>query len=249
MKYLPIAIITTLISISSVSAAEKGKHLFILSGQSNMVGLNPSISFTPTIEAALGKDNVIIVKDAAGGQPIRRWYKKWDPELGKSETSKTPGDLYDRLMKKVTSAIKDNKLASVTFIWMQGESDAKGNANLYSESLKGLLDQVRTDLGHKNIKFVIGRISDYNNPRRYPQWDMIRAAQVEVADADPCGAWVDTDDLNDGVNKKGKQIKDDLHYSVEGYKTLGKRFAEKAIELIKNSAPQASSHRNRHQLG
>jgi len=34
-------------------------------------------------------------------------------------------------------------------------------------------------------------------------------------------------------NGKGNPIKDDLH-SVEGYRTLGERFAEKAIELITN---------------
>jgi len=42
-----------------------------------------------------------------------------------------------------------------------------------------------------------------------------------------------TDDLNDGKNIKRKEIKDDLHYSVKGYKTLEKRFAEKAIALIR----------------
>jgi hypothetical protein len=43
----------------------------------------------------------------------------------------------------------------------------------------------------------------------------------------------DTDDLNDGKNRGGKDIKNDLHYSAEGYKTLGKRFAESALNLIK----------------
>ena len=45
--------------------------------------------------------------------------------------------------------------------------------------------------------------------------------------------WVDIDDLNEGVNKKGKLVANDLYYSVEGDKTLGKRFTEKAIELVK----------------
>jgi len=33
----------------------------------------------------------------------------------------------------------------------------------------------------------------------------------------------------------------DLHYSVDGYKILGKRFAEKSIELIHNNAQQMSA--------
>ena len=39
--------------------------------------------------------------------------------------------------------------------------------------------------------------------------------------------------------KEGKEVKNDLHYSVDGYKTLGKRFSEKAIELIKNRPNKA----------
>ena len=44
MKYLFIAILVVLVSVSSINAAEKPKHLFILSGQSNMAGLDPTIS-------------------------------------------------------------------------------------------------------------------------------------------------------------------------------------------------------------
>ena len=77
MKYLCIVTLIALVSVSSVNAAGNKKHLFILSGQSNMERLDPNISFTPTVEAAFGKNNVIVVKDAMGAQPIRRWYKKW----------------------------------------------------------------------------------------------------------------------------------------------------------------------------
>ena len=84
MKNLYIATLIALVSVSSVNAAEKGKHLFILSGQSNMAGLNPDISFTPTVEAAFGKDNVTVVKEAKSGRPIRNWYKKWEAPEGKT---------------------------------------------------------------------------------------------------------------------------------------------------------------------
>ena len=69
--------------------------------------------------------------------------------------------------------------------------------------------------------------------KRYLHWTMVRKAQVNVAESNPRFAWVNTDDLNDGLNRGGKEIKKDLHYSAEGYKTLGKRFAESALKLIK----------------
>ena len=98
-----------------------------------MVGLKPAESFTPTVEKKFDKENVIIVFDAHGGPPIRRWYKEWKPE--------------------------------------GGEVAAKG-------------------------------------------------------------AWVETDDLNDGKSRGGKEIKDDLHDSAEGYVTFGTRLAESSIKLI-----------------
>ena len=70
---------------------------------------------------------------------------------------------------------------------------------------------------------------------RYPHWTMIRDVQVKVSDSNPRFNWINTDDLNDGVNRQGKEIKDDLHMSAEGYITMGKRFADKAIQLIKTN--------------
>jgi hypothetical protein len=221
------------LSVTNAGAAEEGKHLFILSGQSNMQGHRPDEAFSPAVQKALGKDNVIIVQDALGGQPIQRWYKQWKSPSG--EKPKSTGDLYDRLMRKVKPTIEGKTLKSVTFIWMQGERDAKMKwSKVYESSLKGLYEQLSKDLGRSDLNFVIGRLSDFDLAnKRYPDWTAIREIQVGVADSNPQFAWVNTDDLNDGVNRRGKSIKNDLHYSADGYKTLGNRFAESALKLIK----------------
>ncbi len=236
MKCLYLLALFTLVTMSSVNADEQGKHLFILSGQSNMKGLQPEISFTPAVESELGKDNVIVVLDAESAQPIRRWYKNWKPKEGNDP--KVTGDLYDRLMKKVSAATKGKKLQTVTFVWMQGEEDARQqHGEVYAVSLKGVLDQLSNDLGRNDINFVIGRISDFDlENEKYFHWTLVRKAQIEVAEADPHGAWVNTDDLNDGKSRRGKEVKNDLHYSAEGYITLGKRFAEESVALIKKNA-------------
>lgn len=201
---------------------EQGKHLFILSGQSNMEYLDPNVSFIPAVIEAFGKDNVIVVKDHEGGQPIRRWYKNWKPAKG--DEPKVAGDVYERLMTKVKVAIENKKLESVTFVWMQGESDAlEKQGELYAASLKGLIAQLQKDLSRSDINVVIGRLSDSQTS---PDWTMVRKAQVDVAESNNRYAWVDTDDLNGAGN--------DIHYDTEGSKTLGKRFADKAIKLINN---------------
>jgi lysophospholipase L1-like esterase len=124
---------------------------------------------------------------------------------------------------------------------MQGESDKRNPE--YRAYLAELIRQFQSDLHRTDLNVVIGRISDSG---LYPEKPLegkhrlmfegaknIRRTQVEFAQSYPHGAWVDTDDLN---NKKlGNTMVDDLHYSQEGYKVLGERFAEKAIELIKKS--------------
>lgn len=208
-------------------------HLFILSGQSNMAGLKPEESFTPAVNAAFGKENVVVFKLAVGGQPIRRWDKAW--ELRQGENPSQIGDLYGKLISGLSDAIKGKTLRSVTFVWMQGERDAReGNASVYKESFQRVLAQLRADLEFEDLNFVIGRLSDFGlNNGTYKDWNPMRKVLVEIAESDPRGAWVDTDDLNDGLNRRGKPIQNDLHYSAEGYVTFGQRLADSAIRLVK----------------
>ncbi|MBU61031.1 MAG: acetyl xylan esterase [Opitutae bacterium] len=237
MKTAPLFVLSFFLCVVA-QAEHHAKHLFILSGQSNMQGHRPDEAFTPAVEKALGKDKVIVIQDALGGQPIHRWWKGWrypdgDPA---GTTPSSLGDLYDRLMGKVKPAVKGQELASVSFVWMQGERDAMmGWGDLYEEALVGLHFQLAKDLGKnpKDMTFVIGRLSDFDmSDKKYPHWTKVRQAQVKVADSSQKFTWVDTDDLNDGKNRRGEEIKNDLHYSAEGYKTLGKRFAEACLKAL-----------------
>lgn len=211
-----------------------GKHLFILSGQSNMVGMNPDLTFTPAVTKAFGKDKIIVVKDAHGGQSIRSWGKT-NHEFPPPTTGRVPkvrGELYDRLMEKVKPAIAGQSLKTVTFIWMQGESDLNNTA--YDAYLREVLQQLETDLSFKEINLVIGRISDSGLDGKRSEGNLtIRRIQQEFAEAHPRGAWVDTDDLND--KQVGDKMVNDLHYTKEGYEILGTRFAAKVIELVEKA--------------
>jgi hypothetical protein len=99
-----------------------------------------------------------------------------------------------------------------------------------------LLKQLQDDLDFKDINFVIGRISDcgLDRTKRLEGKKNIRRTQVEFAEFYEHGSWVDTDDLNDRM-QDGILIHD-MHYTPEGYKILGERFAQHAITLIKAHA-------------
>jgi|AntRauTorckE6833_2_1112554.scaffolds.fasta_scaffold11285_2 hypothetical protein len=220
--------------IFSGSLSAEGKHLFILSGQSNMAALKPEISFTPAVAEAFGEDNITVVKDAQNGAPIRAWvynYEYPDKRELKGKNKDYLGSKYNDLITAVKTATEGKTYDSVTFIWMQGERDAKESlSEVYAKSFKAILDQLKKDLSLKEINFVLGRISDFDmTDKSYPHWTKIREIQMQIAEADPKGAWVDTDEMNGG----GKGTSGGgLHYSGSGYKALGQRFAEEAIALI-----------------
>ena len=229
-----ICIVWMLLILTASTALAGGKHLFILSGQSNMAGMKPEVSFTPTVTKAFGKENIIVTKSAYSGASIRSWAKSNHefPPPTRGRVPKVRGHFYETLIKSVKAAIKDQSLKTVTFIWMQGESDLNNTA--YDAYLKELLKQLQTDLSFNDINVVIGRISDcgLDRPKRLEGKKYIRKTQVEFAESHPRGAWVDTDDLND--RKEGDKVIHDLHYNAKGYRILGTRFAEKAIALIKS---------------
>jgi len=212
------------LTVVADTAEMKKTHLFILSGQSNMASLDPDVYFTPHLKKEFERDEVIVVHEALGAQPIRRWYKKWLSAAGKE--SEVPADIYDRLLAKVRGAMTGKRADTITFVWYHGARDAREKQGaVYAASLKGLLAQLQADLERRDINLVIGRLTDYDDKKMYPDWSLVREALVEVAESYPRGAWIDTDDLNGPTNE--------VHFSAEGLRLLGARLAAKAIELIR----------------
>lgn len=235
-------------AVSAMSVIQaKPVHIFILSGQSNMAGMKPEIGFLPEAKILFSDEEVVYIKVAKGGQPISLWVKEWsdiaqkhqiDIKRVKGKETETP--YYQSILTKYRELLKKHpKPASVTFCWMQGERDAKEKFDAaYADALKQLIGNLRRDLKQPNMNVVIGRISDYGDTGN-SNWQAVRKAQVDVANNDPKASWVDCDDLNDGINNKGKEIKNDLHYSREGYQILGKRFARQAKALVDGKKPAA----------
>lgn len=222
------------------SAQKTGKHLFILSGQSNMTG-GLKTGFAQTVEDAFGEGNVAVVHHSKSGRGIRFWDKDYTfpdnyrvPGKGvPSERSKQQhGQEYEPLIGKVQEAFKGKRYDTVTFVWMQGESDGKrGLGGAYEKSFLRLMGRLKTDLDIKGMGFVIGRIND--SYMSDPNWTAMRDVQVKLAEDADHGVWIDTDDLS--------EPDDGVHFPKEKYPILGQRFAEKAIGLIrKGSARNAN---------
>lgn len=227
-----IFLILVMVSIASVKGANDGKDLFILSGQSNMARLDPQISFIPSLENALGKDKFITVKYAIGGQPIIKWIKKANDPTNNQDAEK----LYTPLAKAIKKAIDGEKIKSVTFLWMQGEKDTRNLDDIkrYEERFNILLEQLKEDFNFKEINVVIGRLSDagVNNKT---SWNAMRQIQEKLVNTLPKARIVNTDDLNDGLqnnNGQTREVQNDIHYSIEGYKIFGERLSSAALQML-----------------
>lgn len=224
---------------SVAQASDRPVHLFILSGQSNMAGMNPKLGFEPEAAKLFPEADVPYIKVARGGQPIRLWVTEWNDiakQHGLNSTS-AGTKYYEPILTQFKAVLKKHpEPASVTFCWMQGERDAKEKlSKAYETALAKLIANLRRDLKQPEMNFVIGRLSDFSTTA---EWEAVRKAQVALAGKDERGAWVDCDDLN---NKEKNGVKrDDLHYTKEGYELLGRRFVRQAKALIDGKPPASN---------
>lgn len=218
-------------------STESDRHLFILSGQSNMTSALED-GFRDVMHRELGEARVAIVRQNKPGRGIRFWVEDYALPAGHPLHGKLAagnGEEFPKLLAAARSAGDPKAFATVTFVWMQGESDANRNLSpAYAESFHKLLNRLKKELGIETMRFVIGRISDHGlHGEQAEGWKAMREVQMKLADSDPLGAWIDTDHLNGG---NADHPQGELHYPADQYPKLGARFAEAALKQVRASA-------------
>jgi len=233
-QQLSLIAVVSLAAIGCASEQKTGKHLFVLSGQSNMTAALRD-AFTQRVEERYGQANAVVVMRMKSGRGIRFWLADYRPPAGRRFSERAMaenGSEYRPLIQAAKSAHDQASFDTVGFIWMQGESDGLNRlSEVYEESFEKLVEKLKNDLSRDDLYFVIGRISDYaNDGPQHEHWQQVRRAQTALGQTKG-NAWVDTDDLNGGDAERPHGV---LHYPKQGAATLGRRFADKAIEQIDN---------------
>ncbi len=178
-----------------------------------MARLDPEVSFTPTVSEGLAPAKVLVAKSALGGQSIDQWYDH-------TRKDQKIGPLFISLMNEVNRVIADHSIESITFVWMQGESDAnRTKFKNYQQNFTGLLNSLEKALGRK-FGIVIGRINDHRNDGYWNRMRNLQMSQIRDKKKLP---WVNQDDLNGPSN--------DLHLPPEGYEELGRRFGKECLAM------------------
>ena len=184
----------------------------------------PEITFARKISDTTGRPTYVL-KWALGGQNLHNDF------LGKG--GKGSDALYPYLTREKEKLEKRlNEQYGLTanyraFVWMQGESDATSDlAPKYKQNLTDLVSRVRQDF-KSNLPVVVGRLSNWQNGG---DWGKVRQAQVDWANGDSNGYWINTDDLQRFAN-------DGVHYTSKGLQDMGFRFAQKIIDNVLNEGP------------
>ena len=170
-------------------------------------GINPGFSFSKKIAAETGR-KVLLVVNARGGTALYEW---------KPASS---NGYYNEAVKRTKQALKYGKLVGI--LWHQGESNSS-NPSGYLESLKTIVDDLRTDLNAPNAPFIAGEIAQWqSNASKFNP--VIQGISSVISNSDyvssvDCGCLID---------------ESDPHFSRDGQILLGERYAEKILQYCYN---------------
>ncbi len=141
------------------------------------------------------------------------------------------GTLYGSLLARARSACPEAPPRGL--LWFQGESDAlAGRTTAQHEAdLAGFVASLRADLAAPGLAFLCGQLGTYS-AAPYPAWVGLQEAQRRVVAADAQAALATAVDLPRA---------DAIHFSVAGYRTLGRRFALGARQRVHGHAVDATN--------
>ena len=225
-------------------------HIYLLMGQSNMVGRDTrtlaSQTDNPRVLALDGDGRWVVARDpihakvgriepgAGPGISFALEMLKADPNvtigLVPCAVGGTPlrrwvkgGDLYETAVSRAKAAARDGVVKVV--LWHQGEADTEKqqNAETYESRLAQMFRDLRQDLGLPGLPIVVGQLGEFLTPEKYRYVETVRGAIAHIPASVPGVGFADSK----GLGHKG----DDLHFSAEAEKELGARFARSMREL------------------
>ncbi|MCK3684714.1 sialate O-acetylesterase [Maribellus sp. YY47] len=190
-------------------------------------GLTPADYFGRTLVANLPeKVRVGVINVAVGGCKIELFdkdnyqsYVETSPDWLKNMVKEYDGDPYQRLVDMAKLAQKDGVIKGI--LLHQGESNT--NDTLWTQKVKLVYDNLMTDLNlkPKNVPLLAGEVVSADQGGACASMNKIIATLPEVI---PNSYVIPSN----GCPQRG----DNLHFTAEGYRMLGKRYAETMLPLL-----------------
>ncbi len=193
-------------------------------------GLTPADYFGREMIANLPDDvKVGVINVAVGGCKIELFdkdnyqsYVSTSPQWLKSMVAQYDGNPYARLVEMAKIAQKDGVIKGI--LLHQGESNT--NDTLWTKKVKVVYDNLLKDLNLKaeSTPLLAGEVVHADQGGICASMNKIIATLPETI---PNSHVISSSGCPD--------VADNLHFSAEGYRMLGKRYAAKMLEIMKNS--------------
>lgn len=188
------------------------------------VEFGPELGMGRTLADLFPTRNILIIKYSHGGSNL---HTQWA----------AGGDRYNDFIGTVNDALADITAAGATYhlkgtVWVQGESDANNatNAGNYRANLTDLIGRIRTDVfAGADAPLVLSRLSDNQYTSVAGNVGIVRAAQVQTADAVLNVDWVDGDDAAFSTYSNGM-----IHFDANGATNLGNALGQQMATLVNN---------------
>jgi sialate O-acetylesterase len=225
--------------------------LYVLAGQSNMVGRAPLIDPAPPdprvrlltpedvwtvardpIHEALTRDGRLL--GIGLGLPFAREMVQRTGvpvglvpcAVGGTSLAQWSPDLRGQLRRSLYgNFLARAKMAgpAKAILWYQGEADAasRETADSYARRFQALVRTMRADLGQPDVPIYYAQLSRYVIGKGYEGWDAVREAQRLSEDPLQPAGMVATIDLT---------LADPIHLDRAGLETVGKRFASRILD-------------------
>lgn len=195
---------------NEVVIAKEPIHFYEPSG----AGLDCGIAFGTELLRQIPDDvSILLIPTAVGGSSIKQWI---DDQLHREVR------LLSNFSQRLRAAQAHGVLKGI--LWHQGEADAHMDKTIqaYSENLKTLFHKFRKITQNESLPIVVGKLGSFASNQL--SWDRINASIEAYVLSDQYCELVETADLED----KG----DKIHFNAAAQRNLGKRYAEKILDLI-----------------
>jgi hypothetical protein len=175
-------------------------------------GVGPGSQFGRDMAEAFPKVTIALVPCAVGATPLSRWVKG--------------ADLYDAAIARAKVAMKDGTLRGV--IWHQGEGDTSVELSAtYAARIDQMIADLRSDLNAPELPFVVGELAQTFKGKEEGGKAPVIKALSELPQRVPHTGFASSEGLTP------KNEKDQTHFSAEGARELGRRYAKAMIALVK----------------
>ncbi len=180
-------------------------------------GFGPALPFAAVLLERDPDMVVGLIPCAKGNSSLFEWQRSLSDET-----------LYGSCLKRIRAASTVGEVAGILFF--QGEADARDPKqnrkktllpDEWADNFAVVVNDWRTDLNAPDLPVVFAQIGTTTAPDKYPNWVTVQDQQQRIHL--PSVAMIKTDDL---------PVRDDVHFTNDGYRMVGQRFAEAYLHLL-----------------